>query len=64
MADENKSQAVSRAFNILRGMVAPSKKAELSRTFSIIRGMVNPKFIQNETKQRKKTGGKITKKKK
>lgn len=63
MANENKTQAMSRAFNMLRGMVAPGKNAELSRTFNVIRGLVSPKFISSETKQRKKTGGKVTKKK-
>ena len=64
MAAENKTQAMSRAFNMLRGMVAPGKNAELSRTFNIIRGLVSPKLISSETRQRKKTGGTITKKKK
>ncbi len=53
---------MSRAFNMLRGMVAPGKNAELSRTFNVIRGLVSPKLVSPKTK--KKTGGKITKKKK
>tara|TARA_Y100001937_G_scaffold128606_1_gene206171 strand:- start:1527 stop:1715 length:189 start_codon:yes stop_codon:yes gene_type:complete len=62
VANENKTQAMSRAFNMLRGMVAPGKNAELSRTFNVIRGLVSPKLVSPKTK--KKTGGKITKKKK
>jgi len=64
MANEDKTKALSRAFTALRGMVGPGKKDELSRTFNLIRGLVSPKFIPNETRQRKKTGGKVTKKKK
>ena len=59
------TEKVSRAFNQIRGLVSPKKQSSLAAPFRILKNIIPvDEAIKLVKPTKKKTGGKITKKKK